>query len=258
MGHRQALLRAALLQIVAILLLVTLLWLLRGWSLAIEARLALVLTVVAGCCWRLNTLFALPPWWRWINAGFLPALAVALWLQLPAWVYAAGLLLSFLLFGATFRSRVPLWLSGRRARAALVELIPPDRDGALLDLGGGFAGVLLAVARARPRLRLLGYEWAFLPWLLGWLRLRLAGVAADWRCADFWALDLAAFDCVFAYLSPAPMPALWRKARAEMRAGSLLVSYRFPVPELAPTRCIEVGPDPRDRLWVYRLPGAPS
>lgn len=256
MGNRQALLRAALLQIVAILLLAAVLWLLRGWTATIEVRIGVALAVASAAVWALNAAFGLPSWWRWINAGFLPLLVLALSLQLPAWVYAAGLLLSFLLFGATFRSRVPLWLSGRRARAALVELIPPDRDWALLDLGGGFAGVLLAVARARPRLRLLGYEWAFLPWLLGWLRLRLAGVAADWRCADFWALDLAAFDCVFAYLSPAPMPALWRKACAEMRPGSLLVSYRFPVPELAATRCVEVGPDPLDRLWVYRLPSA--
>jgi hypothetical protein len=35
---------------------------------------------------------------------------------------------------------------------------------------------------------------------------------------------------VFAYLSPAAMPALWQKARREMRPGSLLLSHEFPIP----------------------------
>ncbi|GAC1436513.1 MAG: hypothetical protein NVSMB6_32690 [Burkholderiaceae bacterium] len=34
---------------------------------------------------------------------------------------------------------------------------------------------------------------------------------------------------VFAYLSPAAMPALWLKAQREMQPGALLLSYEFPV-----------------------------
>ena len=42
-------------------------------------------------------------------------------------------------------------------------------------------------------------------------------------------LDFSKFDVVFAYLSPAAMDALWRKASTEMRPGSQLVSFEFPV-----------------------------
>jgi hypothetical protein len=38
---------------------------------------------------------------------------------------------------------------------------------------------------------------------------------------------------VFAYLSPAAMGALWRKASAEMRPGSILLSYEFAIADKA-------------------------
>jgi predicted O-methyltransferase YrrM len=47
-------------------------------------------------------------------------------------------------------------------------------------------------------------------------------------------LDFAQFDVVFAYLSPAAMPELWKKAQREMRPGSLLISYEFPIEGVEP------------------------
>ena len=66
-----------------------------------------------------------------------------------------------------------------------------------------------------------------------------------------WSIDLSGHDIVYAYLSPAPMPLLWEKARREMRAGSLLVSFRFVVPGVAPSRMIDAG---GNWLYVWRLP----
>ena len=51
---------------------------------------------------------------------------------------------------------------------------------------------------------------------------------------DYERLDLGDYDVVFAYLSPAAMGALWRKASAEMRPGSLLLSYEFVIADKAP------------------------
>jgi hypothetical protein len=45
---------------------------------------------------------------------------------------------------------------------------------------------------------------------------------------------LSDYDVVFAFLSPAAMPALWRKASAEMRPGTLLLSYEFSIPGTTP------------------------
>jgi hypothetical protein len=49
------------------------------------------------------------------------------------------------------------------------------------------------------------------------------------------------------------MPALWEKARREMRAGSLLVSNTFVVPGVAPDRVIEVDDTRGSRLLVWQM-----
>ena len=68
------------------------------------------------------------------------------------------------------------------------------------------------------------------------------------RWGDFWKTDLSEFDVVYAFLSPVPMPALWEKARLEMRKGSLLVSNSFIVPNVKPKRVVEVGDRRKTRL----------
>jgi hypothetical protein len=67
------------------------------------------------------------------------------------------------------------------------------------------------------------------------------------------AHDWQHYDLVYAFLSPVPMAAVWRKARAELRPGSLLVSNSFPLPEREPDALIEVGDRRRTVLYVYRI-----
>jgi predicted O-methyltransferase YrrM len=88
---------------------------------------------------------------------------------------------------------------------------------------------VLELARRRPESRFEGIELAPLPWLASRLRARIAGATARFIRGDYEQLDFAQYDLVFAYLSPAAMDALWRKAQREMRPGSLLVSYEFPI-----------------------------
>ncbi len=194
-----------------------------------------------------------PRWWWLIHAGFVPAVGLAHSLALPGWVYLLALLLAWLLFGGIDRSRVPLYLSGRAALDTL-EAALPER-GQVLDIGAGTGTVLLRWS-ARRQLRAVGIEHAWLPWAITALRLRRRGSAATLLRGDWAALDLAPFDLVYAFLSPAAMPALWAQARQQMRAGSLLVSNRFEIPGVPPERSLAYGPRPDDRLLLWRMPGA--
>lgn len=208
--------------------------------------------LAAGLC---AAALALPRWWWLISAVFPPALGIALVLRLPALVYAFALGLCLLLFGAVMRSRVPLWLSGAAARSLLVARLPGHRPLRVIDLGAGTGGLLLALWRSGRCAECVGIEWAPLPWLLGWLRLRLAGCGGRWRYGSLWRQPLTGYDLVYAFLSPAAMPELWRKANAEMDAGSWLVSYRFEIPGVPPDRRWPVSDDPDDALLLWVMPG---
>lgn len=196
--------------------------------------------------------FGLASWWAALNTVFpwLVSGAIAVSLD-PRW-YLGAFLSMAAVYWSTFRTQVPLFLSNRRAIHALSELLPEGRPVRLLDVGCGTGTVLAGLANLRPADQLEGVEIAPLPFGIAKLRARLSHGRFTVSRHDLWSESLAPYDVVYAFLSPVPMPALWRKVRAEMRPGSLFVSNTFDVPGVAPDRVITLG-DGRRALLVWRL-----
>jgi len=192
----------------------------------------------------IGSMLRLPAWWLPINILFLPAALLLRETHISSGWHLMGFSLLALLFWSTFRTRVPLYLSSTQACERLIELIPTGKTSRVLDLGCGFGGVMRRGARVRPNAKFTGLELAPLPALIAWWRMRGARNVAVVR-GDFWKHDLAGYDVVYAFLSPVVMQALWRKARAEMKSGSLLVSNSFAVEGVEPD-------------WVQSLPGKDS
>jgi SAM-dependent methyltransferase len=200
----------------------------------------------------LGVCLRLPAWWLPINLLFIPAAVLLRQWELPPAVFLLAFVVLALVFWTTFRTRVPLYLSSREAGEKLAELVPQTTDARLLDLGCGFGGLLQQVRGLRPTATLEGVEIAPLPALVAWLRLR-GSARCKVRRGDFWRMDLSEYDVVYAFLSPAPMAALWDKVRCEMRPGSLFVSNSFAVPGVEPHRAVPLGSAHGTRLYVWRL-----
>ncbi len=217
-----------------------------GWALVVGAASALAARALR-----------LEPWWLAILFAFPPALWAMATLDPPRWLWPLLLLALLALYGATFSTRVPLYLSGPKARATLLGLLPPPGGSCrFLDLGSGLGGLVLSLARERPDGHFTGVELAPLPALVAWLRARSARLPnARLARASLWDQPLAGYDVVHAFLSPVPMPRLWEKALREMKAGSLFVSNSFEVPGHAPDEVIEVGDVRGSRLLCWRMPG---
>lgn len=196
-----------------------------------------------------------------LGRGWVPALLGFPWVldlllrhPAPHWVWPAALAALLLVYGGGLFSRVPLYHSNRAAWEALADLCP---EGMLrfADLGAGFGGPLAHLARVRPDGFFLGVEASPLTFAVAWLRtLPLRGTCkVHW--ASFWSLDLAGFEVVYAFLSPAPMARLWEKVEREMRPGTLFISHTFDVPGRRPDAVIPL-PGRKDAcLKVFRAPG---
>jgi hypothetical protein len=203
--------------------------------------------VAAAITW----LAGLAVWWRAIEFVFPLAVLAALSLRLPPWLFLAVFLVLLSLYWSTFRTQVPYYPSHPAVWDAVRQQLPAPRmaaDGAapplrVIDIGSGLGGLVLYLARARADIECVGIELAPLPWLVSRLRALTGGQRARFILGDYERLDFAQFDLVFAYLSPAAMGALWRKAEAEMRPGSILISYEFAIDARAPDQTIHATDD---------------
>ncbi len=196
----------------------------------------------------------LAPWWLFIQFVFPGALLATHALHLPPGFFLAAFLLLVGLYWTTFRSQVPLYLSGPAAWNSVASLLPQEQPIRFIDIGSGLGGLVLNLASRRPESSFAGIEVAPLPWLASWLRARYMRSSARFVRGDYRALDFAHYDVVFAYLSPAAMPALREKAQAEMRPGTLLLSYEFQFAGMVPDIALPTAPDgPVLYGWYKRL-----
>lgn len=234
---------ALLLQAAAFPLTLAVTWLLATAGVPMSyLGVAVIQGLVAGSLswWR-----GLASWWRAIQLLFPVALFGAVQLTVPPSAFLAVFLFLLLLYWSTYRTQVPYYPSNRRVWEAVAALLPDKNPVRVIDIGSGLGGLVLDLAQRRAGIEALGVELAPLPWLVSRLRARLGGSRARFIRGDYERLDFADYDLVFAYLSPAAMDALWRKAAREMRPGSLLLSYEFVIDDRLPNRTVyptEGGP----------------
>lgn len=224
-------------------------WLIVLPTLVLGWPMAWLVWLQGGLAFWLCRWLKLPAWWQPINLLFAPLA----WLILGSGINPRWFLLGFILLAITslgsLRTRVPLYLSSQRAAEEVASRLPKRPGVRILDLGCGLGGLLLGLATKRPDTLLTGVEIAPLNWLIS--RLRLGGKAAV-RLGSLWREDLAGYDVVYAYLSPAPMSELWEKVQREMQPGSLFISNSFGVPDVVPDETVELHDLNDSRLLIWR------
>jgi SAM-dependent methyltransferase len=241
--------QALLIQCVAMLPTLFLVYLLASLRLPVTL---LTVALLQGALAALATCkLGLAPWWRPIQFLFPVALLGASALQLPPSLFLAAFLFLLVLYWSTFRTQVPYYPSRLAVWQAVEQLLPagPVR---MIDIGSGLGGLVLYLARRRPDAACTGIELAPLPWAVSALRARLPGGTARFIRGDYEWLDFNQFDVVFAYLSPAAMDGLWRKASAEMRPGAVLLSYEFAIAARTPDRTLfPIAGGPPLYVWYF-------
>lgn len=191
---------------------------------------------------------------HWLPVQLLLPVGLAFGAALPSWIYFLAFAAIALTFWNSPTERVPLYLTNRATIDALAGLM--DRTGAksLADLGSGTGTVVLGLARARPDFRIEGVESAPPVLAVSALRRLAARLSnAAFRLGSLWNTDLAPYDMVYCFLSPAPMPRLYEKAMREMRPGTFLVSNSFLVPGVEAEETIVVDDSRQTRLYLYRM-----
>lgn len=225
-------------------------YLVREWGMNMPIMLAALLQ--GGIAAALTYRRRLAPWWPPIQFVFPLAVVAIQMLRLPPWFFLAAFLVSLGIFWSTYRTQVPFYPSGPSARTAVAARLPHGKPIRFIDVGSGLGGMSLHLARIRPDGIFEGIELAPVPWLVSALRARLGRNPARFMRGDYGNLDFSRYDVVFAYLSPAAMPGLWDKARAEMRGGSILLSYEFSMSGV-PADWVDAPDENGARLYGWKM-----
>lgn len=58
---------------------------------------------------------------------------------------------------------------------------------------------------------------------------------------------------VYCFLSPVPMPEIWKKAKSEMKKGSMLVSNTFEIPGAKPSETIKLHDWRDSKIIIWKI-----
>ncbi len=212
------------------------------------------LALVQGCIAALLSYFLQQPaWWPPLHFMFFPAILLAQQASVPTGFYLAAFLTLVLFYWSTFRTRVPLYLSDSKAWQAVASLLPQTQSFRFIDVGSGLGDVPFYLEPRFPEGHFYGTEIAPAPWLISRVRAWFRRSQVIFMRRDYTAIDLAGFDVVFAFLSPAVMPELWAQARAQMQKGSLFISLSFGVQSQQPDHEITLAEGARHTLYAWRM-----
>ncbi len=134
------------------------------------------------------------------------------------------LFLAALTLAVQFYTGVPPFPSTRGEKEAVCHFL--KGEGSIYELGCGWGGLAVALAREFPERRVVGIELSPLPALVSWIRaLFIANLHVRW--GNFFATDLTDAGGVVCYLMMGPMPRLADKLDSELKAKTPVVAVAF-------------------------------
>lgn len=164
---------------------------------------------------------------------------------------------------STLRTGVPpmpsSWRSRRALLAFLEDAVPDHPTVTLVDLGSGWGGIVIPMARRFPQHRIEGYELSWLPWLFSRLLktlLRRDNLSLHRR--DFLQADLRHARVLVSYLNPTQMDRLSQRfhtteGTVSTGAACTLFSIGFALPGVQPERTVRVNELYNTPIYQYEL-----
>ncbi|MTI12426.1 methyltransferase, partial [Sansalvadorimonas verongulae] len=147
--------------------------------------------------------------------------------------------------------------SNRYVKKQLLTALPESVTGDILELGAGWGGISLALAKAYPSNKVIAVENSLPVWLFCWLRVmvwRVCGKVTNLevQLCNINHTDLQSAGLIYCYLYPGAMKRLSSRLQ-ELSPGCALISNTFSLPGLAPEKCLQAADVWRSQIFCYRL-----
>ena len=199
-------------------------------GLTVELATTYQLISIAVAAVLLSYWMGLPKWWCWINAVFPILVGIFQTFNWSSSIFLVGFLILALFYWSNFLTRVPYYPSSEVVWSEIADLLPSDQAANVLEIGSGFGGFCLFIKKHKPDSTVVGVELSPIIWLYSRIRQLVLKIDCQFLRQDYRRINFAKQDLIFAFLSPAAMPALYLQAKKQMKTGAILASYRFEIP----------------------------
>lgn len=164
---------------------------------------------------------------------------------------AAIILLLFSAFYEFIGLTVAPWVpTSQRDIKRFLKIAAIQQGQKFYDLGCGDGRIIIAAVKAGANAE--GFEMSPFPYLLSLFRLFfLRNNKAKIRYEDFWKKDLGDADIVYFYLMPESIPKLKLKLESEIKKGTRIISFAWPIDGWNPMMVDTVKG--RLNLYLYQI-----
>ena len=157
--------------------------------------------------------------------------------------------------------------SSNKARQAMLQMMDEIdleagthfKTDPIFELGCGWGGLLIPLAKKYPTREIVGYELSLIPWFITLLRAKLLGLKnIRLHRRDFLQADLYNASIIICYLFPEGMKALERKLEqggfnADNENLRYLISNNFSLPSHNPIKTIQLNDLYQSPVYLYKF-----
>lgn len=136
----------------------------------------------------------------------------------------------------------------------ILENVKLQQGQIVYDLGCG-DGRFLFAAEKKYGIQGIGYEFALIPYLLAQIRKFIIRSKAQIYRKNFFSADLSSADIVFCYLLPEILGQLKPKFQKELKNGSKIISYKFPITNWIEPEVINLNSQKvnSENVFIYKI-----
>ena len=154
---------------------------------------------------------------------------------------------------STFRFGISPMPSSKSIQRVLLEWIPEDFCGRILDLGCGWGNLLCFCRKSFRNAKLMGIEGSYFPFLVA------KTLAPFYRMqiwfGNFFLQGFPEAEIILCYLCPYGMKKMKENLVEEIKRGATVICVDFAIPSLPPTKEVEVGSFVVHKVYLYAQSG---
>ncbi|MFA6428789.1 MAG: hypothetical protein WCW02_04605 [Candidatus Buchananbacteria bacterium] len=147
-------------------------------------------------------------------------------------------------------SAAPWAPTRKKAFAAILRLAKLKPGQVVYELGSGDARVTELLAQTGARV--VAFEYSLLPYLVSRWKIKhrkLTGVELKYQ--NFFTADFSQADLIYCYLTPYAMKKLTSKFMAELKPGTKIISFQFPLPQW-PAQSVDQSFSGQAKIYLYQ------